>query len=288
MTGTCLPNRKQFPRNLKVRMSLEVGQCLTQQTSDATVMAMRWKDRNDDFILSTVCSSVQAMSPARSANRAGKMKPTCVLMYNKYMGGADTNDQMESNYSLCRCTRKVWKKLVMHVLGLVITCAYIVKSMKHPNMFLHHRSRHIKFRLNLAEDLLAESLLNRAPFSGTLAMIQHSSKRLQHTPCHNEYIRKKSFCVDAPAAKMYCSVCKKNNNIYRCRACKLPFCIVNCFLIHHERFAWLANVATLSTSTSTTSAATERLSTLTVATAADNYHVNVGGCITRTTKTAPV
>ena len=42
----------------------------TTQTSDASVMAMRWKDRKDVFMLSTEHSSVQAMSLARSANRA--------------------------------------------------------------------------------------------------------------------------------------------------------------------------------------------------------------------------
>ena len=125
MTGTCLPNGKQFSQSLKATMSLEIGQGLAQQTSDAGVMAMRWKNRNDVFMLSMEHSSVQAMSPARSAYRAGKMKPTCVLMYNKYMCGVDTNDQMESNYSLCRCTRKLWKMLVIHVAGLAITNAYI-------------------------------------------------------------------------------------------------------------------------------------------------------------------
>ena len=34
---------------------------------------------------------------ARSAHRVGEIKPTCVLMYNKYMDGVDTNDQMESS-----------------------------------------------------------------------------------------------------------------------------------------------------------------------------------------------
>ena len=38
ITGTCLPNRKQFPQSLKARMSLEVGQCLTQHRRQMQVL----------------------------------------------------------------------------------------------------------------------------------------------------------------------------------------------------------------------------------------------------------
>lgn len=220
-------------------MSLEAGQCLTQETSNGSLMAVRWKDRKDVFMLSTEHSSVMAMSPARSAGRAGKMKPACVLMYNKYMGGVDTNDQMEGNYSLCRSSRKLWKKLVMYVVGLGITNAYVVHSMKHPTMFPRRLSGHKRFRLKLAQGLLTESSMDRVPSLGLVRLHDAATGRL-HTPCYNDYTRKKPTSKDAPPPKMYCSVCKKKRTIYGCRACRLPFCIVECFHTHHEQLAEMA------------------------------------------------
>ena len=117
---------------------------------------------------------------------------------------------MESKNSFCRCTRKVWKKLVMHVVGLEITNVHIFHSMKHSNKLLRIRTGHEKFRLKLTEIWLAESLLNRAPPSRPLTMLQVSSKGLLRRPCHNEYTRKKFIGGNAPPAKMYCSVRKKS------------------------------------------------------------------------------
>jgi len=75
------------------------------------LLAIKWKDIRDVFILTTGHEDVLIEAPSsRGAHQ--KIKPAAVLDYNKYETGVDISDQMLSYYSFERKTIEWWKKLL--------------------------------------------------------------------------------------------------------------------------------------------------------------------------------
>jgi hypothetical protein len=72
---------------------------------------MKWADKRDVVMLSTIHSNTMTVSNKLDRNGLPIIKPTCVLDYNSYMGGVDTSDQMSKYYSFTRKTLKWWVKL---------------------------------------------------------------------------------------------------------------------------------------------------------------------------------
>ena len=69
------------------------------------LLAIKWKNIRDVFILTTAHEDVLVEAPSsRWAHR--KIKPAAVLDYNKYKTGVDRSDQMLSYYSFERKTIK--------------------------------------------------------------------------------------------------------------------------------------------------------------------------------------
>ena len=123
-TGTVMKNRQGMPRTL-VDKKLKRGDSLVHHKNH--IQCVKWKDKRDIYLLTTI-NSCEMEDTGKKDRKTGEpiVKPSCVLEYNKHMGGVDRNDQMGKYYSLSRKVMKVWKKKFFYMLNNMILQAYMV------------------------------------------------------------------------------------------------------------------------------------------------------------------
>ncbi|XP_047103633.1 piggyBac transposable element-derived protein 4-like [Schistocerca piceifrons] len=113
LVGTVMPNRKGLPKALK-EGKLKKGEQIFRRKND--VLALRWKDKRDVWMISTRHTS--SMLPVATREGNEKLKPVAVLDYNKHKAGVDIFDQRLSYGALDHKTVKWWRKLAFH--GIII------------------------------------------------------------------------------------------------------------------------------------------------------------------------
>ncbi|XP_035214068.1 piggyBac transposable element-derived protein 4-like [Stegodyphus dumicola] len=110
--GTVRLNRKSMPIELKKR-KLKKGEIAAYQKGK--VMVLKWKDKKDVALLSTVHNMEMIAVTSRKEN---KMKPKVVVDYNGTMGGVDRVDQRLSSYNVTkRRGKKYYKKDISPFIG---------------------------------------------------------------------------------------------------------------------------------------------------------------------------
>lgn len=144
------------------------------------MVAMRWKDAKDVYMLSTE-ETADMVECDTQCGREKKMKPAMVPLYKMNMGGVDLNDYLESRYSPCRATRKMWKKLAMYLVSTVVTNAYIIFRMvsKDRNRKMP-RSPHFAFREALGNIML--TMCDTRPPPNVPAALHPAPIGLEHLP----------------------------------------------------------------------------------------------------------
>ena len=100
--GTIRKNRGQFPTNFK-EGKLKRGESSYIQTDD--LLAVHWFDKRDVFMLSTI-HGTGSVEVQRRGDKESIQKPLMISKYNTYMGGVDLCDQLLSNYSMQRKSKK--------------------------------------------------------------------------------------------------------------------------------------------------------------------------------------
>ncbi|XP_032688641.1 piggyBac transposable element-derived protein 4-like [Odontomachus brunneus] len=120
--GTVRKNRKEMPDlNSKLnRGEIEIGHNLVW-------MAMKWADKRDVYMLTSVHEV--GFSPTGKKDYITNkeiIKPTCIIEYNKNMGGIDNIDRQLSLTESIRKTMKWYRKLFFHLLDLSLTSDYII------------------------------------------------------------------------------------------------------------------------------------------------------------------
>jgi len=122
LVGTVRPNRRDFPADL-ARADIERGQTKFS-LSDTGVLAVKYRAPQDKankkpkvvHLLSTAHGNDIAASSKKDKDGNAVMKPTCVLDYNKSMGGVDLMDQQLDSLLVIRKTYKWYKKIVFRLL----------------------------------------------------------------------------------------------------------------------------------------------------------------------------
>ncbi|WAR15686.1 PGBD4-like protein [Mya arenaria] len=138
--GTCRKNRKGLPQQLKLKQLANKGD--TYIMSTGPLSGMKYNDSNIVYILTTsyTCENV---------THKQKIRPKCVVMYDKFMGGVDRSDQMVANFRLDLKVLKWWKKVFFHILGLTVLNSYIKYKGNVRNPMTHKQ-----FRERLVEELV--------------------------------------------------------------------------------------------------------------------------------------
>ena len=248
-TGTCMPNRHQFPPELKIAKGKSKKGDVSSYTAtqgDASLVSMRWRDSKDVFMLSTE-ETAEKIECDSQRGRVRAMKPAMVPLYNKHMGGVDLNDFLESRYSPCRATRKMWKKLAMYLVSTAVTNAYIIFCMvcKDRNR-KQARSPHFAFREALGNIMLL--MCDTRPPPNAPVALQPSPIGIGHLPrpynqLSQEIERSTAAGRDPRRPSHRCRMpgCGKKS-IFYCVQCNVCLCMRAdrlCFTDYHQQMKHL-------------------------------------------------
>ncbi|CAJ0950808.1 unnamed protein product, partial [Ranitomeya imitator] len=115
------------------------------------LLAVKWKDRKDVYMLSTLHTDTTVTVRERGATR-DKEKPVCVTDYNRHMGGVDLSDQVLQPYLVKRKTRAWYKKVGIYLIQTATYNSFVLyKKSQGPLTFLH-------FQEKVVESLIFESM----------------------------------------------------------------------------------------------------------------------------------
>lgn len=220
--GTLRVNREFVPDSIKslAKSDLRVGEVAYSNANDMTVLL--WRDANLTSVISTY-HKVEA-APKEKYGKI-RIKPQAILDYNVLMGGIDKKDQLLSAYPMERSRNQVWyKKLFMRLLNVSILNAYILYKSK-------FNITHRKFRINLAEELIAIS----RPTTTLVTEVQMTTHR---TGNERPRLTGNHFIMKGKSRHHTCVWCrmqhqKKTRTTYRCEQCNVALCILSCFKEYH-------------------------------------------------------
>lgn len=256
-TGTCLPNRLQFPIELKTKTNKKTQKgevdFRTATKDGHALVAMRWKDAKDVFMLSTEKTAKKIECSMQRGRLTGE-KPEMVPYYNKHMGGVDLNDYLEGKYSPCRASRKMWHKLAFYLISTAAVNAYIIHRMVKSYTSKVSQSIHFKFREVLGNQMLMMSDVQRTPvkYGVTPRVIITMGHLPRVYPAYDSARKMKADHPDTAVIqrrqthRCQHKGCKKRSIIY-CEECNKCLCVKpgkECFYqFHKELVATAAAVA---------------------------------------------
>ncbi|XP_035214082.1 piggyBac transposable element-derived protein 4-like [Stegodyphus dumicola] len=143
--GTVRLNRKGMPIDLKKRKEkLKKGEIAAFQKGK--IMVLKWKDKKDVALLSTVHNMEMVAVTRRKEN---KMKPKVVVDYNGTMGGVDRVDQRLSSYNVTkRRGKKYYKKIFLHLLDITLWNSYVLYTKS------GGKRSHLQYRTKIIENII--------------------------------------------------------------------------------------------------------------------------------------
>lgn len=230
--GTAISNRQCMPR-VFLKTNLEKGDFFRR--AGRGVLAIKWKDRKDVHILSTLHKGVE-METAKVVTWGTEeeeiKKPKAVIDYNSGMLGVDRQDQVLSCFPIMRRNVKAYKKIFFYLMDMATYNAFCIFK-KVTNKKLHYTD----FRLNLVDQLLQSITLpqrttpGRAPIADSPLRLQ--SKNWGHFPLQIP----PTACKQFPTKP--CKVCTKHKKRaevrWMCEKCKVPLHLEQCFKDYHTK-----------------------------------------------------
>ncbi|KAK2182366.1 hypothetical protein NP493_357g04007 [Ridgeia piscesae] len=123
LCGTTRASRREFP-NALAETHLFSGQSVKWTSYDGVTLT-KWHDKRDVYIVSTADAGGEIVRQTRRNHQDVALHvPTCVVSYNKSMGGVDHLDQMRSYYAVGRSGKRWWKYLFWALLdiGIINAC----------------------------------------------------------------------------------------------------------------------------------------------------------------------
>jgi len=200
LTGTIRSNRKKLPKEVLKKKDVERGQILTARSGN--ILFMRWKDKRDIFMISTVTDA----SRVRMTE-----KPNMIKDYVQNMRGVDRGDQMSSYYNFDHRSVKWWKRILFSLMETSILNSFILyKNVTKMNTsFLSYReyiiyelwNDHKKKLVQLTQSPLVEARLNQS----------HEISKRERRNC---FVC--STTEERKTTSFYCVQCKKNVHPEKC------------------------------------------------------------------------
>lgn len=225
--GTVMKNRRNMPKRFKV-VRLKRGEFVNRRKGK--LLATRWKDKRDVFMLSTIHKAVMVDTEQEARGDHQTIKPASVIDYNKYKAGVDSHDQMASYYPLNRKTLKWWKKMFFHLFNMGI-----INSLKYMNIHNKTSVRLDEYMRVLARKLAGPDPQDTYPPAGAMEPRRH--REGDHFPVRLPPTEKKAkptrCCVLCNKKRDEAGNKIRRETSYKCRECDLPLC-VECFLPYHR------------------------------------------------------
>ena len=228
--GTVRKNRKGLSATFK-SIKLTKGKVYTERILDDSMLCLKWQDKRDVLLLSTLHDDsmveVQRRSRLVTGGVEGIKKPKVVHEYNQHMGGVDQSDQLLMYYGYSHRQVKWWKRVFFHLLDLSIVNASVLYNIVNTEQLTQ-----LEFRVEVANGLL-EGYTRRQPRHYTVS--QELPLRLTERPFPEK------VDTDTPhGGRPRCEVCrargkKRSQTKYRCKVCKVPLHLEDCFETYHTK-----------------------------------------------------
>ncbi|XP_068122476.1 piggyBac transposable element-derived protein 4-like [Hyperolius riggenbachi] len=223
--GTVRANRKGLPPQVLTK-KLTSGETYSNRNNE--LLALKFKDKRDVFILTTIHS--EATTPVVS-RRVTVNKPVAIVDYNRFMGAVDLADQVLAPYKIDR-KRKAWyKKVALYLMQVSIHNAFLIyKKAGNGGTFL-------KFQEQVITSLIFQS---GQPAMNPDLLVSEDVIRLhaRHFPAPLPPTTSKQH------PQKRCKVCRRNgarrDTRYHCPQCpsKAALCLVPCFEVYHTVFRY--------------------------------------------------
>ena len=238
--GTCRKLRKNLPKAVTKAKLKRKGDCVFRR--DGPLLCFKWREKKDVLMLSTIHEAILVETGKRDRDGNKIEKPEAVYYYCSRMGGVDLSDQLLNYFSFLRKSTKWSRKLLIHMINLVILNAYILNK--------HYGSKnmsHDEYRDYLVKYLLSEGLkCYKIPLPPVLSKRIGRNHNLEH---NMQRLNERHFITNIPAGEgrkrkrptRCCFVCSKvqgtNSKTKRtsfwCEDCRKALCISPCFKIYH-------------------------------------------------------
>lgn len=226
--GTMKTNRKEIPPAFRSK-KLKAGEIVAFQRGK--VLIMRWRDKKDVTLLSTIHNIETKTYEKRGKDRT---KPILVIDYNYTMGGVDKVDQHLSDYPVTRKRgKKYYKKIFFHLLELALWNSYILYKkcggVKSP----------LQYRLCLIKEMFEKYHPNLLPSTSGRPSKSPNPLRMSkgHYPDYVPATEKKQCptrrCVMCSRKRDNCGKPIRRESRYCCSVCDVGLCVVPCFKDYH-------------------------------------------------------
>ncbi|CAK9816234.1 PiggyBac transposable element-derived protein 4 [Anthophora plagiata] len=215
--GTVNKRRSGMP---KFNDRLEKGEASFRSSNN--LLAVKWIDKKEVYMLSTMHTAVFATVSRRGRERVVQ-KPVGVLDYNNSMGTVDKADMVISTVNSTQKSLKWYRKFFFHLLDVCVWNAYC--------LYKHRTKKTIpmtKFHLKLIREIVEK---------------YHKGINYNHRAGNNNpsrLIERHFPSVYGPAGKnrvRRCVVCtandKRRESRYECKSCNVGLCVDPCFKIYH-------------------------------------------------------
>lgn len=231
--GTVMKNRRGLPKCFTQKLTK--GETLFRRKGD--VLALKWKDKRDVFLLSSTDKAVMVQTGQGRDERAGgdheTLKPAAIVRYNQNKAGVDRADQMASYYPMHRKTVKWWKKMFFGLFTMSL-----INLNKYRNMKNGTATKLLTFLMAIGTQLGSTQEHPIPPMPAAAAEPRRHIEHADHFPIRLEPTPGKA----KPTRQ--CVLCSKKRNAnnkpvrressWSCKACDVVLC-VECFLPYHRR-----------------------------------------------------
>lgn len=233
-TGTCGTVRKfrkhwpAFP-DKQERGTVKKKEC-------GPMLALQWVDKRPVNILTTVhTGDLQDSGRVDHHTQEPVKKPDAVIDYNINMRLVDKSDMMVSDIDCLRKTRKWYRKAFLHILDLVVLNCHILHQQLTQNTSLS---------LRLLERQIISQLFEKfgtiLPRIGAVRDVNDRMAAAEYMAAHKLVLN--PLRPSGRAGFNKCQVCmytsrrdkKRTETKYRCAACNVALCPVNCFAEFHS------------------------------------------------------
>ncbi|XP_068089513.1 piggyBac transposable element-derived protein 4-like [Hyperolius riggenbachi] len=232
--GTVRPNRRNLPSAFSAQ-KLKPGEITAWQKGK--LMALRWKDKKDVSVLSTVHNN----DTAAAKNRAGKtiQKPQVILDYNQTMGGVDRADQCITFYPVVRKQqRKYYKKIFRHLVEQCLWNSYVLYKKQNDRPLPH-----FDYILKVCEEICLQHQQpqTEANRPGRRASYVVNPVRLtgrhfvEHVPPTERKATPTRMCVVCCSKRGPNGKKGRKETRFYCPECDVGLCAVPCFKIFHTQ-----------------------------------------------------
>ena len=164
--GTVRQNSKGLPKQV-TNAKLAKGK-KRQMVNPHGILVCKWKDKRDVMMIASNSNGGDVVKTRTKNKTEVHHVPNMIVMYNKYMGGVDHNDQFRAYYNVGRSGKKWWKYVMWGLLNIATVNAHILHSLSHMPLPSDKRKYSMKsFKLAVVHQLVDNFCGRKRSFSGT-------------------------------------------------------------------------------------------------------------------------